>query len=106
MSRDLITSTMKSEPVRSAVRISAGDNPRSSPSVDIGIAPGVPVMGTGEGDAAAGVAITAAPAATFLRKSRRLTEFFLRRPIPGASPVNATLFQARRQRTRSVFLIP
>src|SRR5580704_10992973 len=78
MPRDLMTSTMKSEPLRSVVRISAGEE-GSSASGEIGIAAGI--LGVVEAAEAAdpGTAlIAAAPTAALFRKLRRLMEFLLR----------------------------
>src|ERR1700730_17186549 len=76
--RDLITSTMKSDPVRSVVRISTAGKELSSASGEMGMAAGV--IGSGAGSFAgvtAAVAIIAAPVVELFRKSRRLTNFFL-----------------------------
>src|SRR6266852_6474516 len=72
MLSDLMTSTMKSEPVRSAVRTSAPDGVPISASGDIaggGVAPRSSAGGfAGKAGAAASAA---APAAALRRKSRR-----------------------------------
>src|SRR5580704_11919435 len=77
--RDLMTSTMKSEPLRSVVRISAGEE-ESSASGEIGIAAGtLAAAGVAEAAAVPGTAlIAAAPTAALFRKLRRLMEFLLR----------------------------
>src|SRR5580692_1258500 len=76
--RDLMTSTMKSEPLRSVVRISAGEE-GSSASGEIGNAAGTLGAGVAEAAGTPGTAlIAAAPTAALFRKLRRLTEFLLR----------------------------
>src|SRR5215469_7114163 len=75
---DLMTSTMKSDPVRLAVSTSALDGVPTSAVRDI--AGGVPGGRTGVGSlpgASDAAARTAAPTAAFLRKSRRFTNVFL-----------------------------
>src|ERR1700682_3117220 len=95
MPRDLMTSTMKSDPLRSGVSTSTGEGVPASASGDIG--GGAPVRGAAAGCAApaalgavtraaasppppaalGAVTSAAAPAAAFFRKSRRLTDVFL-----------------------------
>src|SRR5665213_1404244 len=76
---DLITSTMKSEPVRSTVSTSTLDGVPTSASGDIGGgAPGATRGGTvGAPTTAEFVASIAAPAAAPFRKSRRGSGTFL-----------------------------
>src|SRR5215472_9888913 len=79
MPNDLITSTIKSEPVRSAVRISVRGRARSSAFAEMEAAVAFRRSKVDGAARAAGVAVTtAAPAATFFKKSRRLNEAFLR----------------------------
>src|ERR1700731_317374 len=70
---DLITSTMKSDPVRSAVRTSAPDGTSVSASADMG--GGTTRFGSagGAAPAAGPAANAAAPAAAPIRKFRRST---------------------------------
>src|SRR5580692_6968860 len=76
--RDLMTSTMKSEPLRSVVRTSPGEE-GSSASGEIGIAAGTLGAGVAEASAVPGIALTvAAPTAALFRKLRRLMEYLLR----------------------------
>src|SRR5215472_143762 len=70
--RDLMTSTMKSEPLRSSVRIAAaGRGAPISASRDIDGGGFLPVLAGVFDGATAGVAATAAPATALFRKSRR-----------------------------------
>src|SRR5271154_5118714 len=74
---DLITSTMKSEPVRSVVSTSKVDGVSASATGDI--AGGGPARRTSGGSASAALGAAtnaAAPAAALFRKLRRLTGFF------------------------------
>src|ERR1700682_5131245 len=78
MPRDLMTSIMKSDPLRSVVSTSTGGGVPTSASGDIG--GGALVRGVVVGGAATafGVATSAAaPTAAFFRKSRRLTDILL-----------------------------
>src|SRR5208337_54767 len=78
MPRVLMTSTMKSEPVRSAVSTSAGEGAPTSASDDIAGGRVAPRSGAGcFAGAIGGAANTAAPAAAFFRKARRLISLFL-----------------------------
>src|SRR5258707_10247872 len=72
MLSDLMTSTMKSEPVRSAVRTSAGEGVPTSASGDIAGGCVEPRSGTGCFAGKGGVAAdSAAPAAALRRKTPR-----------------------------------
>src|SRR5690349_17402975 len=72
MPSDLMTSTMKSEPVRSAVSTSAREGVSTSAAGDTGGAEVDPRSGTGSFVGTAGAAASAAaPAAALRRKSRR-----------------------------------
>src|SRR5580692_149172 len=72
MPSDLMTSTMKSEPVRSAVSTSAGEGVPTSAAADIAGSGVAPRPGTGcFADTAGAAASAAAPAAALRRKSRR-----------------------------------
>src|SRR6266852_377459 len=78
MPRDLMTSIMKSEPLRSVVSTSIGDGVPTSASGDIGGGALVRGMEVGGAPTAFGTATSAAaPAAAFFRKLRRLTDVFL-----------------------------
>src|SRR6267378_2647706 len=78
MLSDLMTSTMKSEPVRSAVRTSAGEGVPTSAAGDIAGGCVEPRSGTGGFAGKVGAAASAAaPAAALRRKSRRGMPLFL-----------------------------
>src|SRR5258707_10901234 len=78
MLSDLMTSTMKSEPVRSAVRTAAGEGVPTSASGDTAGGCVEPRSGTGCFAGKVGVAASAAaPAAALRRKSRRGMPLFL-----------------------------
>src|SRR5260221_13548116 len=77
MFSDLMTSTMKSEPVRSAVSTSAGEGVPTSAAGDIAGGVVAPRSGVGCFAGSVGVAASAAaPAAALRRKSRRGMPFF------------------------------